>query len=426
MLEPGADVIALGFGQAFTDLVDPRHRGPRRPLRRRRRRHAALRAERAGAGRSTSARDAACRTGRSSTTGCRRRRPPLPRFLDDAGDRAPARPGDGRSSSGATCCRSSLKEVGWAYYHELFLAHPERTTRAVGRLRRARTPTLDGRAEIDRLVAAAVPDPADRFDLEALDRPARRAAASSRPTDLHVHVRPPRRRRRRPPHRPDLQRRPRRVHGAAAHASARSGASARRAGSTPRSRVEDLGRVVVQLLHVLRQRAAARPAAPVPGPRRRRAACASSAPTRRSTADADRGPLRRPQHAAIPTTIVAHARWSTPASPRRRSAGPTDALLRRLHERGEVVEEVVSDGDGWTANTGKVVVTGPDLRLARGDGTSHPRRHAVGVFTNRPAAGAFARPRTNAPAFRQNDRSPGPSSRRWPRCTRRLPSPVRA
>ena len=78
-------------------------------------------------------------------------------------------------------------------------------------------------------------------------------------------------------------------------------------------------------------------------------------------------------------------------------------LLRRLHERGEVVEEVVSDGSGWTANTGKVLVTGPDLRLARGDGTSHPRRHAVGVFTSRPAAGAFARPHTNAPSFRQHD-----------------------
>jgi len=39
----------------------------------------------------------------------------------------------------------------------------------------------------------------------------------------------------------------------------------------------------------------------------------------------------------------------------------------------------------------------------RADGSAHPRRFAVGTFTNRPAAGAFARPRTNAPAFRQND-----------------------
>jgi hypothetical protein len=41
--------------------------------------------------------------------------------------------------------------------------------------------------------------------------------------------------------------------------------------------------------------------------------------------------------------------------------------------------------------------------VVRRDGTAHPRRHALGVFTNRPAAGALARPRMNAPAFRQND-----------------------
>ena len=68
-----------------------------------------------------------------------------------------------------------------------------------------------------------------------------------------------------------------------------------------------------------------------------------------------------------------------------------------------MTEEVASDDHGWHRNTGKVVVTGPSLRVVRADGTDHPHRHALGVFTSRPAAGAFARPRTNAPAFRQND-----------------------
>ena len=82
----------------------------------------------------------------------------------------------------------------------------------------------------------------------------------------------------------------------------------------------------------------------------------------------------------------------------------TDALLRRLHERGDVVEEVVSDGDGLDGQhrQGRRHRT-PTCAWPAGDGTGHPRRHAVGVFTSRPAAGAFARPRTNAPAFRQND-----------------------
>jgi len=92
------------------------------------------------------------------------------------------------------------------------------------------------------------------------------------------------------------------------------------------------------------------------------------------------------------------ARIATPSVSR--SAEP---LLRSLQRRGEIVEEVVADATGWRLNTGRVTVAEADLRLARADGSSHPRRHALGAFTNRPAAGAFARPNTNAPAFRQND-----------------------
>jgi hypothetical protein len=79
-----------------------------------------------------------------------------------------------------------------------------------------------------------------------------------------------------------------------------------------------------------------------------------------------------------------------------------DELLRRLRDRGEAVEEVITDGE-WRLNTGKVVVSGKALRLVDAAGRPHPRRHAAGAFTSRPAAGAFSRPRTNAPAFRQND-----------------------
>ena len=80
-----------------------------------------------------------------------------------------------------------------------------------------------------------------------------------------------------------------------------------------------------------------------------------------------------------------------------------DPLLRSLSARGEVREEQVNDVGGWSVNTGKVEVMGVDLRIARADGTPHPRRHALGAFTNRPAAGTFARPRTNAASFRQHD-----------------------
>ena len=339
--------------------ADPRHRGAWRPVRRRRRRQRCA-TSRAGESRSsTSARAAACRTGRSSTTGCRRHRPRCPRFLDDAGDRAPARPATARSSSAATCCRSSLKEIGWASYHELFLAHPSGTTcRGTSSPTRFAEPMTARRSTA--LVAETVPDPADRFDLEALDRP----LAGLRFESADDAPRPrgrARRRRRGPPHRSVLQRRPRRVHGDAAQL--RHPRTDRRLGSADAAVARRGPRaVVVQLLHVLRQRTAARPPAPVPGPRRGRAAALHR---RRHGGHGRHRPraVSSPAAAAIPRRSAARAlvdaRIAAPSVSR-----TADGLLRRLHERGDVVEEVVSDDDGWTANTGKVVVAGPDLRLA--------------------------------------------------------------
>ena len=78
-------------------------------------------------------------------------------------------------------------------------------------------------------------------------------------------------------------------------------------------------------------------------------------------------------------------------------------LLRALRDRGEVIEQVLVDEvDGTRVNTGKLSV-GPDLRLVDAAGAAHPRRFALGIHTSRPAAGTFARPRTNALPFRQND-----------------------
>ena len=51
-----------------------------------------------------------------------------------------------RSTSGATCCRSCVKEVGWAYYHELFHAHPERTRDRAG----MSSPAATGHADAGR------------------------------------------------------------------------------------------------------------------------------------------------------------------------------------------------------------------------------------------------------------------------------------
>ncbi|GAB1330484.1 hypothetical protein ACE1SV_48230 [Streptomyces sennicomposti] len=44
-----------------------------------------------------------------------------------------------------------------------------------------------------------------------------------------------------------------------------------------------------------------------------------------------------------------------------------------------------------------------DGRILDGAGRPHPRRFALGPFTDGRTPGAFTRPRTGGPAFRQND-----------------------
>ncbi|MEV4435679.1 FAD/NAD(P)-binding protein [Streptomyces sp. NPDC049585] len=65
------------------------------------------------------------------------------------------------------------KDLGYAHYHRLFTAHPERTRTAWTDFAETYAASPPGSAELDALVAASVPDPADRLDLAALDRPLR-------------------------------------------------------------------------------------------------------------------------------------------------------------------------------------------------------------------------------------------------------------
>ncbi|GAA3844799.1 FAD/NAD(P)-binding protein [Saccharothrix violaceirubra] len=69
-----------------------------------------------------------------------------------------------------------------------------------------------------------------------------------------------------------------------------------------------------------------------------------------------------------------------------------DPLLRSLRDAGEVFDA-----------EGQVRVAADDCRVLDASGVPHARRFAIGPYTNNKAYAAFARPRTNAPAFRQND-----------------------
>ncbi len=425
--EQDLSALAAGGGRHRARLragvhrpVDPRHRGPWRPLRRRPGRHAALRAERSRAGhpRRLAPRRAVPVEARLPAAGAAAR---AAHASSTTRRSSACSPGDGQLDFRRDVLPLVVKEIGWAYYHELFLAHPERTTLPwddfAGAVRR--------RSMTARRSTASSPRPCPTPPTASTSRRSTGrspAAASSRPRPSTRHVAAARRRRRRPPHRPVLQRRPRRVHGAAAQL--RRPRTDRRLGSPDAAVARRRPRaVVVQLLHVLRQRTAARPAAPVPGPRRGRAAALHR---RRHGGHGRHRPrvLRRPQHQ--PSRRDRRARALVDARIAAPSVSRTaDRLLRRLHERGDVVEEVVSDDGGWTANTGKVLRdrTRPAPRppaTARATRGVMPSACSPAARRPAPSPAPAPTPRRSASTIR----SPGPSSRRWHPCNRCLPSPV--
>ncbi len=69
--------------------------------------------------------------------------------------------------------------------------------------------------------------------------------------------------------------------------------------------------------------------------------------------------------------------------------------------RDPLLRELYADGAAATAEGLLAVDSGDGRLLDRG--RPHPRRFALGPHTEARGAGAFTRPRTGGPAFRQND-----------------------
>ncbi|MFG3171080.1 FAD/NAD(P)-binding protein [Streptomyces sp. NPDC048200] len=298
-------------------------------------------------------------------------RPPLPRFFGPAEvDALLARP-DGHDFR-RDVWPLIEKELGFAHYHRLFAAHPERT----------RTPWPDFEEkyaagtgeEIRALVADAVPDPADHLDLTALDRPlegVRHTSYEDLQRGLRTYIED------------DLERR----HDA--------------------SRSPDLA-VFLGLLSVYGQLVRLGDIGPwwhgffsylasgPPGPRLRQMLALSRAGILRflgpdMTLTAEDGVFRA-SGATVPGAVVearalVEARLPHPTVERTR-----DTLLRELY----------TDGAAATPE-GLLAVDPADGRILDHDGTPHPRRFALGPHTDARGSGAFTRPRTGGPAFRQND-----------------------
>ncbi|MFC5803524.1 FAD/NAD(P)-binding protein [Streptomyces formicae] len=304
-------------------------------------------------------------------------RPPLPRFF------GPAQTDELLGRPGPLDFRRDIwplidKELGHAHYHRLFTAHRQRTAAAWPAFEKAYAAATPGSAELAALVAAAVPDPADRLDLHALDRPldgVLHPTGDALQEGLRAYITA------------DLARR---------HDPAQS---------------QDLA-VFLALLSVYGQLVRLGDlgdggrwhgffsylASGPPGPRLRQLLALSRAGVVRFlgpgiTVEADeRRGLFRAAGAAVPgewteARALVEARLPDPTLERTRSP-----LLRALY------------ADGARATPAGLLRVDPaDGRILERDGRPHPRRFALGPHTTARAGGAFTRPRTGGPAFAQND-----------------------
>lgn len=290
------------------------------------------------------------------------------------------------------------KDLAFAWYRELFLAHPDRVR---GRWEDVET-ALDEAAwdsgELLAAVAAAVPDPADRFDPVRLDRPAGGlvfAGLDDYNDWARAHLRT------------DIDRRSTDANSMElalfwallVEFGTLSGLAA--AGVlTARSRVQDLEGRFFSFLSSFAS-----------GPPRLRleqlialgdaGVLTLLGPHTSFDVDDAAGDFV----AASPAVgEVVHARALLEA----RLPGPSvlrsrDPLTRTLLARGEIDEEVVAD-ELASISTGRVAARQPDQRMLLPDGSVHPRRFAVGAWAQggRTSAG-LPRPHFNAGFFRQND-----------------------
>ncbi|SNX57354.1 FAD-NAD(P)-binding protein [Streptomyces sp. TLI_55] len=299
-------------------------------------------------------------------------RPPLPRFFGPGEvERLLARP-DGFDFR-RDVWPLVEKELGFAHYHRLFDVHPERTSGAWADFEE-KYAAAEGEAEIRALVASAVPDPADRLDLTALDRPlegVRYGSYEEFQEGLRGYVERDLSRRHDPSYSPDL----------AVFLGLLSvyGQLIRLGGVPP-------------WWHGFFSYLASGP----PGPRLRQLLALSRAGVLKFVgADMSvsaEGGVFRATSATVPGAFVearalVEARLPEPTVGRAR-----DALLRELH----------ADGAAETPD-GLLRVDPADGRILDRSGRPHPRRFALGPYTDGRTPGAFTRPRTGGPAFRQND-----------------------
>ncbi|MEU8606052.1 FAD/NAD(P)-binding protein [Streptomyces parvulus] len=290
------------------------------------------------------------------------------------------------------------KEIGWAHYHELFTTHRDRVAVDWADFSTSYADFNWNSSELEDHVKACVPDPVDRLNLGQLDRPLH-GVWHERFGDLQAHVR--------------------------SHISADVARRGEGAHSADLGTVWGLKSVSRQLATILDAgRLSARSEANdvagwwkgffdyvcsgPPSPRARQLVALSEAGILNflgsgmwMVPDESCGVFRagsaNTAHTVDAKSFV-EARLPTPDLRR-----CPDTLLRGLLERGEAVECVITDQDGFAHRSGLLQVSPRDFRVIDASGRPHPQRYALGPFTSVRHFATFTRPQTNGLFFRQND-----------------------
>ncbi len=325
-------------------------------------------------------------------------RPPLPRFL-------PPETTDALVATGSVDMATQVwplmaKEIGWGWYHELFVGHPGQVRLGWDEFSARYTALEWGSDAMEALIADAVPDPLDRLDLTALDRPLEGLRASDLDSlqplvrdriaeDLRQHVEER--------HTPHL--------GAFVAMLSVYTETTRLAGSgalTARSRAVDMpwwqsffnsvasgppGFRVREMLALCRAGFVQFLGAGM------RVGIDDAAGAFHATSATLEGAP------PVTSTVLVDARLPDPSLSR-----TVDPLLGGLFARGEAAEDRLVDDDGTLLrNTGLLDVRPADGAVLDAGGRPHPRRFAVGPHTTVKVAGAFTRPGMNAQSLRYND-----------------------
>jgi hypothetical protein len=323
-------------------------------------------------------------------------RPPLPHFFDATTIDELVAGNDGIDYR-TQVWPLQAKEIAWAYYHELHNGHPDRVRLPWPDFAARFTELTWDTPDMVALITESVPDRHDRLDFPGYDRPLDGQTFPNFPSlqqHLRDYIRADLTRRADPERSADL--------GAFFALLSVYGQLPRLVASgklTPASRLRDLEGWWSGFFSYF--------ASGPPGERLEQLLALSRAGIVRFLGadmwvdtDAERGVFVAGS-ASTAETVEADALIEA-RLPRATVRDTAEALLDRLHRDGDVAEEILT-GDAARPGTGLVLVAGAEGRLIDTAGQLHPRRYALGPYTTTRTAAAFARPGTNAPAFRYND-----------------------